>query len=94
MSAPSLPPSNDPSSDPPPARRGNPNLLVPGIKPGQRRGPDGRLLPKKLEEPPPEPSLSTEVEDELVAMEWELPADDGRGPAWLLGPNAKAQRGA
>jgi hypothetical protein len=51
-------PSSSPSSR---SRGGNPGTLVPGIKEGQQRGPDGRLRPK-------EPNLSTESTDMLAAM--------------------------
>jgi hypothetical protein len=44
-----------------PIRRRNPSNLVPGIRAGQGRGPDGRLLPEA-------PNLSEEVEDEYAAM--------------------------
>jgi hypothetical protein len=73
-------PSDLPSGD----RRAGQENLVPGIKPGQRRGPDGKLLPKRAEEPeapapakPPDPPLSLAVEDELTAMEfvWNNPTD-------------------
>jgi hypothetical protein len=61
MSEPLNCPSADPSAETSPKRRRNPSNLVPGIKAGQGRGPDGRLLPKAL-------NLSEEVEDEYAAM--------------------------
>jgi hypothetical protein len=52
-------PLDRPSAEPSPNRRRNPSNLVPGIKAGQERGPDGRLR---------KASLATDVEDEYVAM--------------------------
>jgi hypothetical protein len=61
MSEPLDHPSAEPSAEMAPIRRRNPSNLVPGIKAGQGRGPNGRLLPKA-------PKLSTDVEDEYAAM--------------------------
>jgi hypothetical protein len=61
MSEPLDRPSADPSADPSPKRHRNPSNLVPGIKAGQERGPDGKLRKRA-------PELSTDVEDEYAAM--------------------------
>jgi hypothetical protein len=44
-------------------RKGNPQNVVPGIKEGQQRGPDGRMLPKG------QVPLTEEVQDVLTAMQ-------------------------
>jgi hypothetical protein len=65
MSEPSKPPSGAPSEPQASRRRGNPGNLSPGIKPGQERGPDGKLIPK----PPREPDLSSDATTTLLAMQ-------------------------
>jgi hypothetical protein len=56
---PSAEPSAEISADPAPIGRRNPCNLVPGIKAGQERGPDGKLR---------KAALATDVEDEYAAM--------------------------
>jgi hypothetical protein len=66
---PSPPPSDASTDDPSAARGGAPANLVPGIKPSQERGTDGKIRKKQ-------PVLSAEVVDDLVAMKhvWSNPA--------------------
>lgn len=71
-------PSSEPSVSPSSSGGKRGRKLPPGIKPGQRRGPDGRLLPNK----PKEPALSSESEGELAAMRWVTTHAPGEERTW------------
>jgi hypothetical protein len=68
-------PSKQPPDEPPGGRRGGSGNLVPGIKPGQERGPDGKI--RRKADPgeqgahrSPACTLSTRTDGELAAMRW------------------------